>query len=101
MVRLAIEARVRSFSMQRPRAGNAYLNFNFESPTVAKTWRMVDTRILRHRRLGPRIRRASIVVCQGSRGWANYRLLHHFDSRKPLDALTGVAIGYAGRAGDP
>lgn len=33
------------------------------------------------------LRRSSIVTCQGSRGWDDYRLLHHFDSRQPLDRL--------------
>jgi hypothetical protein len=40
-----------------------------------------------HGRLGPKLRRSSIVTCQGSRGWDNFRLLHHFDSRQPLDSL--------------
>jgi len=90
MVRIALDAQVRSFSIQRSRARDAYVNFIFESPTVAKTWRMVDARVLSHRALGRGLRAASIVVCQGSRGWDNYRLLHHFDARKPLDALAGV-----------
>jgi len=90
MVRIALETNVRGFSIKRSRARDAYFNFLFESPTVAKTWRAVHSLALGHRTFGPAFRRSTIVVCQGSRGWDNYRLLHHCDSRKTLDSLAGV-----------
>jgi hypothetical protein len=90
MMRIAFEAEVRSFSIRRSRARDAYVNFIFESPTVAKAWRLLHARALSHRRIGRGLRQASIVVCQGSHGWDNYRLLHHFDHRKQLDSLAGV-----------
>jgi hypothetical protein len=90
MVRIALETNVRAFSIKRSRARDAYFNFLFESPTVAKTWRAVNSLALGHRTFGPAFRRSTIVVCQASRGWDNYRLLHHCDSRKTLDSLAGV-----------
>ena len=90
MLRIALDTNVRSFSMKRSRARDAYFNFLFESPTVARTWRAVHLRALGHRTYGRALRRSTIVVCQGSRGWDNYRLLHHFDPKKALDSLAGV-----------
>ena len=37
--------------------------------------------------LGPQLARASIATCQGSRGWDNYLLLHHYDRTFKLDSL--------------
>lgn len=31
------------------------------------------------------LKNASIVMCEGTRGWDDYRLLHHFDPTQPLD----------------
>jgi len=90
MLKIALEAQVRTFSVQRSRSQSAYINFTFESPTVASAWRLVHARALGHRKMGTPLCDASIVVCQGSRGWDNYRLLHHFDRRKQLDSLAGV-----------
>jgi hypothetical protein len=90
MMKIALEAQVRTFSVQRSRSQNAYVNFTFESPTIANTWRLVHARALGHPKMGPTLCDASIVVCQGSRGWDNYRLLHHFDRRKQLDSLAGI-----------
>lgn len=90
MLKIALEGQVRTFSVQRSRARDAYINFTFEAPRVAGTWRIVHARALHHPRMGRALRQASIVVYQGSRGWDNYRLLHHFDRRKALDSLAGV-----------
>jgi hypothetical protein len=90
MLRIALDTDVRVFSMKRSRAQDGYFNFLFESPAVAKTWRAVHSVALGHRTFGPALRRSTIVVCQGSRGWDNYRLLHHFDPKETLDSLAGV-----------
>ena len=78
---------VRTFSVERSHGRNRYINFLYLSATPSRTWQMIQKQ-LRHRTLGIPLRRSLIVVCQGSRGWDNYRLLHHFDERL-LDKLTG------------
>ena len=90
MLRIALDTGVRTFSVERSRARNSYLNFLFASVTVKRTWRAVQLIALNHRTLGRGIRRSTIITCQGTRGWDNYRLLHHFDPNQPLDKLTGV-----------
>jgi hypothetical protein len=81
---------VREFSFVRGTDQGPYINYMFTTERPAKVWRALNARALRHRRFGSRLRRASIVTCQGSRGWKNYLLLHHFDDAQIRDALPGV-----------
>src|SRR5829696_406131 len=89
MLRIALDADVTTFSVERSRARNGYLNFLFSSPTASPTWRAIQRLALQHRVLGARLRGSTIVTCQGTRGWDNYRLLHHFDPGQKLDPLRG------------
>ena len=90
MLHIALDTDVKRFSVERSRARNSYLNFLFSSATAARTWRAIHRIALGHRVLGGRIRRSTIITCQGTRGWDNYRLLHHFDPEQRLDRLAGV-----------
>jgi hypothetical protein len=38
-------------------------------------------------RLGAALRQSAIVTVEGSGGWDDYRLLHHFDDREHLDRI--------------
>jgi hypothetical protein len=87
MARIAMSPDVRDFTIQRGRGKEPWVNFLFTSASVARTWSRLESGAIKHGRLGPKLRRSSIVTCQGSRGWDNHRLLHHFDSRQPLDRL--------------
>jgi hypothetical protein len=90
MLRVALDTGVRTFSIERSRAPNGYLNFLFASSTPGRTWQKIQRIALGHQRVGRGLRRSTIVVCQGSRGWDNYRLLHHFDSEQVLDKMAEV-----------
>ena len=90
MLHIALDADVRTFSVERSRTRDSYLNFLFLSRSAARTWRAIQRIALRHRILGARISRSTIVTCQGTRGWDNYRLLHHFDPNQKLDKLRGA-----------
>lgn len=89
MLRLALSPEIREFSIQHD-PKHLWVNFLFSSQAVGRSWRMLHSRALTHRRWGPRLRRSAIVTCEGSRGWDNYLLLHHFDTRQVLDKLAGV-----------
>jgi hypothetical protein len=89
MLRVALDTDVRTFSVERSARRNSYLNFLFVSSSLAGTWRAVE-KALNHRTLGRALQRSTIVVCQGTRGWNNYRQLHHFNNRKPIDKFVGV-----------
>jgi len=90
MLQIALDTDVSTFVIERSRARDSYLNFLFSSTTAARTWRAIQRIALRHRLLGAPIRRSTIVTCQGTRGWDNYRLLHHFDPEQKIDTLAGV-----------
>jgi len=87
MARVAMSSDVREFTIRRGRGKDPWMNFLFTSASIARTWSRLESGAIGHRQLGPQLRRSSIVTCQGSRGWDNYRLLHHFDSRQALDRL--------------
>jgi hypothetical protein len=61
--------------------------FSVRGERLPAVWNELRTRALKHRRLGAALRRSAIVTIQGSRGWDNYRLLHHFDGREQLDRI--------------
>jgi hypothetical protein len=81
---------VREFTVQRGSERDPCINYFFTSRAPARIWMALGVQAFAHRRLGPRLRRATIVTCQGSRGWDNYLLLHHFDQRHSLDRMAGA-----------
>jgi hypothetical protein len=78
-----MSAGVREVFIQRGRA-DSWINFTFRSTSLGRTWGVVQA-AFRHRRWGAALRRSTIVTCQGSRGWDDYKLLHHFDADHVLD----------------
>ena len=83
---------VRRFEVQRGTDRGPYVNIHFiaRKPDIARLWAVVHKRVLRHRTLGPGIRRSCMVMCEGSRGWDNYLLLYHFNDKVPVDVLRSV-----------
>jgi hypothetical protein len=81
---------VREFTFQRGSNRGPYINYFFESRSPRRVWRALRARAFADRRLGAKLRRASIVTCQGSRGWDDYLLLHHFDKNVVLDRMADV-----------
>jgi hypothetical protein len=86
MLEVSVRANTPTFSIVRGRK-NAWINFLFEASALPSVWNELRTRALKHRSLGAALRRSAIVTIQGSRGWDNYRLLHHFDGREQLDRI--------------
>jgi hypothetical protein len=80
---------IRAFEFQKGNDRGPYINFFLTVPVakLAGAWSAVRAQALWHRVLGAGLRRSCIVTCQGTRGWDNYLLLHHFNSRLTLDEL--------------
>jgi hypothetical protein len=88
----AKNASVRAFAYQKGNDRGPYINFQFDvhAMNLFHAWLSVRTGALGHRALEKSLRRSCIVTCEGTRGWENYLLLHHFDSGAKLDALRNV-----------
>jgi len=76
---------VRELFIERGRA-DSWINLSFRSTSIDATWRALQE-AFQHRRWGAALRRSTIVTCQGSRGWDDYKLLHHFDVSELIDGL--------------
>jgi hypothetical protein len=62
-----------------------YVNFTFQAKDVSRLWAKIQRKVLEHARVGAALAKSSIIICEGSEGWDNYLLLHHFDRRLKLD----------------
>jgi len=81
MLRIALSSKVPEFSVVRS-ANGTWINFMFTVKTLRPVWSAIRSSGLRHAKVGAKLRRCTIVVAEGSRGWANYRLLASFQRRR-------------------
>ena len=78
---------VRAFSFRGGNDRGPYINYFFETRSPVKTWNAVSMSALKHRGIGAQLRRSTIITCEGTRGWDNYLLLHHFNPKVELDRM--------------
>ena len=64
-----------------------YVNFSFSSADIAALWAHVQATMAADTELGNALRAASMVMCEGERGWDDYLLLYHFDPSVERDEL--------------
>jgi hypothetical protein len=85
LLRIAMaEKGIREFTVQRNRSAK-YINYLFVGTFVGGIWSAVRVGALHHRIFGASLRRACITTAEGSQGWHNYLLLHHFDPKQALN----------------
>ena|SRR5688572_22121500 len=90
-VRAAVEALskdhslVAGFETSQGEDEGPYLNFTFLAKDLPKLWLKLKSDVLGNPEIGAGLARSSIVVCEGSEGWDDYLLLHHFDPKLELD----------------
>jgi hypothetical protein len=70
---------IRHFSQTDGFDQHAYVNLIFEADDVRLLWKFLSEQLYDASGLGQFMRGTSIVTCQGSSGWDDYLLLHHFD----------------------
>ena len=89
---VASDSSVLRFEVHKGNDRGPYVNYHFvgQNRALNRIWSLVNRRALQHRTVGVALRSGSMVTCQGSRGWDNYLLLHHFDPEVPLDVLRSV-----------
>jgi hypothetical protein len=80
------KALVRCFAVIDKGCGD-HVNFMFATHDARALWRALTASLFENHALGPAIRKCAMVMCQGAQGWDDYRVLHHFDPRHPVDPL--------------
>lgn len=66
-----------------------FVNYHFRTRDLGRLWELLQGQVFWDQTIGPSLAASSIVTCEGSRGWDDYRLLHHYDRRLGLDTLHG------------
>src|SRR5688572_2127109 len=79
----SLAARKRTTSSVEP--GRGYVNFSFRCRSPSVFWASLRRGAFGRARFAHDLRASSIVVCEGTQGWSDYLLLHHFDASVPLD----------------
>ena len=64
-----------------------YINYDFLTRDLVRLWEVLQSQVFSDDTLGPQLALAAIATCQGSKGWENYLLLHHYDRSLKLDTL--------------
>lgn len=87
---VAADPSVRRFEVSKVNARGPLVNICFASRDreLPHVWSLIQKRALMHRLLGARLQRSCIITCEGSRGWNNHLLLHHFSPEVQLDVLS-------------
>jgi len=66
-----------------------YINYDFLTRDLQRLWEVLQSQVFTDEVLGPQLALAAIATCQGSKGWDNHLLLHHYDRSLKLDTLGG------------
>src|SRR5262245_5888035 len=64
-----------------------YVNYDFLTGDLGRLWEVLQNEVFSDDVMGPQLALAAIVTCQGTKGWDNYLLLHHYDQGFELDTL--------------
>lgn len=64
-----------------------YVNYDFRARDLPRLWEILQGQVFWDQAIGPSLAKASIVTCQGKRGWDDYLLLHHYDRGLALDHI--------------
>lgn len=64
-----------------------YFNFTFGTQDLKGLWEILREQVYADRVFGRLVALSSIATCEGSHGWDDYLLLHHFDPEQRRDTL--------------
>jgi hypothetical protein len=56
-----------------------YVNLMFETQEPRQLWGLLQEQLYQSREFGGALQVSSMVMCEGSDGWNDYLLLHHYD----------------------
>jgi hypothetical protein len=78
---------VKCFHVSEGRDKGRYFNVNYSTDNLPGLWSLIRREVFEDSTVGPILKKAAIITCQGKKGWDDYLLLHHFDENEPLDSL--------------
>src|SRR5688572_18089981 len=87
---LASNSLVENFESLEGNDQGRYINFNYQSPDHAALWHALSGILHGTNELASLLRASTILACEGSHGWDDYLLLHHFNPSEPLDSASGL-----------
>jgi hypothetical protein len=67
-----------------------YFNFTFGTPDALQLWRVIEARVYGDEKLGPHMRKASMVMCSSPSGWNDYLIVFHFDPAVRCDSTSDL-----------
>ncbi len=78
---------VDNYSVQKGQSRGPYVNLLFLSKNLKKLWKLLREKLYKHDKHGAFLAKATIVCCEGNRGWDDYALLYHYNPKQNLDRL--------------
>jgi hypothetical protein len=88
----AIIARIESVVSKSPLVGrfavvdgDGFSNLMLQTDSPSALWTLLRAEFFGEDAAHMPVRRCSMVLCEGVRGWDDYCILHHFDETQPLD----------------
>jgi len=87
MTRIASNALVERSHFEDGHDGVDYFNFTLGTRDLKALWATILDEVYVDPTLGELVARSSIATCEGSRGWDDYLLLHHYDPKEHRDQL--------------
>ena len=60
-----------------------FINLNIETNNIKGLWVKIEKYLHEHNEFS----NSTIITCEGSQGWDNYLLLHHFDSNQKINEI--------------
>ena len=64
-----------------------YVNLTFETDRPRQLWVLLHEQLYQASSFGSFMQVSSMAMCEGQRGWDDYRLLHHYDTGLKRDEV--------------
>lgn len=76
---------VENYAFSEGNDNGPYLNFTFSTFNLKEIWLQLSQVLYTDSSFGKSMKNSSMAMCEGSRGWDNYLLLHHYDPSVSTD----------------
>lgn len=84
---------IRRFTFAEGTDRGRYANLMFDTTDPEALWKLLQQSLYRSSEFGGALAKSSMVMCEGSHGWDDYLLLHHYDPTVRCDRLRATDQG--------